>query len=151
MFVGVVDDNKVKQLINKDVLKKIDGYIFVGICLQLSMEKIVLLKFDLIIVDMICYKKVYDQLKKIVLMIVLNNLNVDYQDIIDVVFMIVKVVGKEKEMEKKLMVYEEKFSEIKQKISVNSQFVFLIGNINDMIMVRDESFFILRFLIQVGY
>lgn len=36
--VGVADDNKAKQLINKDVLKKIDGYTSVGTRSQPSME-----------------------------------------------------------------------------------------------------------------
>ncbi|MGN2620490.1 ABC transporter substrate-binding protein [Bacillus stercoris] len=149
--VGVADDNKAKQLINKDVLKKIDGYTSVGTRSQPSMEKIASLKPDLIIADTTRHKKVYDQLKKIAPTIALNNLNADYQDTIDASLTIAKAVGKEKEMEKKLTAHEEKLSDTKQKISANSQSVLLIGNTNDTIMARDENFFTSRLLTQVGY
>ncbi|MCK8100205.1 MULTISPECIES: ABC transporter substrate-binding protein [Bacillus] len=149
--VGVADDNKAKQLINKDVLKKIDGYTSVGTRSQPSMEKIASLKPDLIIADTTRHKKIYDQLKKIAPTIALHNLNADYQDTIDASLTIAKAVGKEKEMEKKLTAHEEKVNETKRKISANSQSVLLIGNTNDTIMARDENFFTSRLLTQVGY
>ncbi|PRP49700.1 iron-dicitrate ABC transporter substrate-binding protein [Bacillus halotolerans] len=149
--VGVADDNKAKQLINKDVLKKIDGYTSVGTRSQPSMEKIASLKPNLIIADTTRHKKIYDQLKTIAPTIALHNLNADYQDTIDASLTIAKAVGKEKEMEKKLTAHEEKVNETKRKISANSQSVLLIGNTNDTIMARDENFFTSRLLTQVGY
>lgn len=61
---GLPMTTKRKRLINKDVLKKIDGYTSVGTRSQPSMEKIASLKPDLIIADTTRHKKVYDQLKK---------------------------------------------------------------------------------------
>ncbi|MCY8307863.1 ABC transporter substrate-binding protein [Bacillus vallismortis] len=149
--VGVADDNKAKQLINEEVLKNIEGYTSVGTRSQPSMEKIASLKPDLIIADTTRHKKIYDQLKKIAPTIALDNLNADYQDTIDVSLTIAKAVGKEKEMEKKLTVHEEKLNETKREISAKGETVLLIGNTNDTIMARDENFFTSRLLTQVGY
>lgn len=57
MLVGIVDDNK-KDMIKKFVGSLID-YIFVGIWSELNFEVISFLKFDLIIVDVECYKNIY--------------------------------------------------------------------------------------------
>ncbi|CAN2252684.1 ABC transporter substrate-binding protein [Bacillus vallismortis] len=149
--VGVADDNKAKQLINEEVLKNIEGYTSVGTRSQPSMEKIASLKPDLIIADTTRHKKIYDQLKKIAPTIALDNLNADYQDTIDVSLTIAKAVGKEKEMEKKLTVHEEKLNETKREISAKGKTMLLIGNTNDTIMARDENFFTSRLLTQVGY
>ncbi|MCI3984504.1 ABC transporter substrate-binding protein [Bacillus vallismortis] len=149
--VGVADDNKAKQLINEEVLKNIEGYTSVGTRSQPSMEKIASLKPDLIIADTTRHKKIYDQLKKIAPTIALDNVNADYQDTIDVSLTIAKAVGKEKEMEKKLTVHEEKLNETKREISAKGETVLLIGNTNDTIMARDENFFTSRLLTQVGY
>ncbi|MBG9768551.1 ABC transporter substrate-binding protein [Bacillus vallismortis] len=149
--VGVADDNKAKQLINEEVLKNIEGYTSVGTRSQPSMEKIASLKPDLIIADTTRHKKIYDQLKKIAPTIALDNVNADYQDTIDVSLTIAKAVGKEKEMEKKLTVHEEKLNETKREISAKGKTVLLIGNTNDTIMARDENFFTSRLLTQVGY
>lgn len=115
------------------------------------MEKIASLKPDLIIADTTRHKKIYDQLKKIAPTIALDNVNADYQDTIDVSLTIAKAVGKEKEMEKKLTVHEEKLNETKREISAKGKTVLLIGNTNDTIMARDENFFTSRLLTQVGY
>ncbi|MCI4135969.1 ABC transporter substrate-binding protein [Bacillus vallismortis] len=149
--VGVADDNKAKQLINEEVLKNIEGYTSVGTRSQPSMEKIASLKPDLIIADTTRHKKIYDQLKKIAPTIALDNVNADYQDTIDVSLTIAKAVGKEKEMEKKLTVHEEKLNETKREISAKGETVLLIGNTNDTIKARDENFFTSRLLTQVGY
>lgn len=149
--VGVADDNKAKQLINKDVLEKINGYTSVGTRSQPSMEKIASLKPDLIIADSSRHSGVYEQLKKIAPTIALENLNADYQDTLDASLTIAKAVGKESEMEKQLTAHEEKLSNVKRKLGAQGESVLLIGNTNDAITARDENFFTSRLLAQVGY
>lgn len=64
------------------------------------------MKFDLIIVDLECYKNVYKELLKIVLMIELKNLNVNYDDLLNIELKVGEVVSKKVKVEKVVEEYK---------------------------------------------
>ncbi|MBT2573919.1 ABC transporter substrate-binding protein [Bacillus sp. ISL-51] len=149
--VGAADDNKPKQLINQNVLKKMDGYTSVGTRSQPSLETIAALKPDLIIADMNRHKGMYDQLKQIAPTIALKNADADYQDTVDASLTIAKAVGKEGIMEKKLSAHEEKLSEVKRKLDAEGQSILIIENTNDRMTAKEDQFFTSRLMTLAGY
>lgn len=148
---GAADDNKPKQLINQNVLKKMDGYTSVGTRSQPSLEKIAALKPDLIIADTSRHKGIYDQLKKIAPTIALKNADADYQDTVDASLTIAKAVGKEGIMEEKLTAQEEKLNKVKRKLDAEGQSILLIETTNDVMTAREDQFFTSRLLTLAGY
>ncbi|KXZ24050.1 iron-dicitrate ABC transporter substrate-binding protein [Bacillus nakamurai] len=148
---GAADDNKPKQLINQNVLKKMDGYTSVGTRSQPSLEKIAALKPDLIIADTSRHKGIYDQLKKIAPTIAFKNADADYQDTVDASLTIAKAVGKEGIMEEKLTAQEEKLNKVKRKLDAEGQSILLIETTNDVMTAREDQFFTSRLLTLAGY
>ncbi|MDM8147586.1 ABC transporter substrate-binding protein [Priestia megaterium] len=149
--VGVADDDKAEQLIDKDVLKEIKGYKSVGTRAQPSLESIKLLKPDLIIADSERHKNVYKELSKIAPTIELKNLNANYDDLLNTELKVGEAVGKKAKVEKVVEDHKQKMKDLKAKAPKNPGNVLVIADANGNINARTSNFFTTGVLEQLGF
>ncbi|MFC5469288.1 ABC transporter substrate-binding protein [Cohnella suwonensis] len=114
--VGVADDDN-PDLFMDAVKSKLTSYKSVGSRYEPNIELISSLQPDLIIVDLNKHKEAIEQLKGIAPLLVLDDFQADYDQMLQNYMIIAKAVGKEAEGEKRLAEHRTIIDEAKKKIS----------------------------------
>lgn len=113
--VGVADDNS-PDLFMDSVKSQLKTYTSVGSRYEPNIELISSLKPDLIIVDVNKHKNAIPQLKGIAPVLVLDDFQADYNQMLKNVAIIAKAVGKEEEGKKRLAEHQTKLESLKKKL-----------------------------------
>ncbi|AJY74827.1 ABC transporter substrate-binding protein [Paenibacillus beijingensis] len=113
--VGIADDSDPDLFMDR-VKDQLQDYTSVGSRYEPSIELISSLAPDLIIVDINKHKNALEQLKAIAPILVLNDFQADYGQMLKNYMIVAKAVGKEEEGKKRLQEHEAKMEEAKQKI-----------------------------------
>lgn len=113
--VGVADDNS-PDLFMDSVKSQLKTYKSVGSRYEPNIELISSLKPDLIIVDVNKHKNAIPQLKGIAPVLVLDDFQADYNQMLKNVAIIAKAVGKEEEGKKRLAEHQTKVESLKKKL-----------------------------------
>ncbi|MDR6882935.1 Fe(3+) dicitrate ABC transporter substrate-binding protein [Bacillus sp. 3255] len=113
--VGVADDNS-PDLLMDSVKSQLASYKSVGSRYEPNIELIASLKPDLIIADMNKHKNAIPQLKGIAPVLVLDDFQADYNQMLKNVGIIAKAVGKEEEGKKRLAEHQNKVETLKKKL-----------------------------------
>ncbi|WP_261303657.1 ABC transporter substrate-binding protein [Paenibacillus andongensis] len=113
--VGVADDNS-PDLFMDSVKSQLKTYKSVGSRYEPNIELISSLKPDLIIVDVNKHKNAIPQLKGIAPVLVLDDFQADYNQMLKNVGIIAKAVGKEEEGKKRLAEHQTKVETLKKKL-----------------------------------
>ncbi|TMV48051.1 ABC transporter substrate-binding protein [Paenibacillus mesophilus] len=114
--VGVADDSSA-DLFMDSVKSGLKQYTSVGSRYEPNIELISSLKPDLIIVDLNKHKNAFKQLKGIAPILVLDDFQADYAQMLKNYAIVAKAVGKEAEGKKRLDEHQAKMEEAKKKIS----------------------------------
>ncbi|PYI57347.1 ABC transporter substrate-binding protein [Paenibacillus flagellatus] len=114
--VGVADDGS-PELFMDSVKSRLATYTSVGSRYEPNIELISSLKPDLIIVDINKHKNALKPLKAIAPVLVLDDFQADYDQMLRNYGIVAKAVGKEEEAKKRLAEHETIMNEAKQKIS----------------------------------
>ncbi|ULL13074.1 ABC transporter substrate-binding protein [Paenibacillus sp. H1-7] len=113
--IGIADDSS-PDLFMDSVKSQLKGYTSVGSRYEPNIELISSLKPDLIIVDINKHKNALPQLKAIAPLLVLNDFQADYDQMLKNYIITAKAVGKEAEGKKRLDEHNKKMEEAKKKI-----------------------------------
>ncbi|MBE1443757.1 ABC transporter substrate-binding protein [Paenibacillus sp. OAS669] len=113
--VGIADDSN-KDLFMDVVKNQLKSYTSVGSRYEPNIELISSLKPDLIIVDINKHKNALPQLKAIAPILVLNDFQADYEQMLKNYIITSKAVGKEAEGKKRLEEHQAKMEAAKKKI-----------------------------------
>ncbi|WP_282938581.1 Fe(3+) dicitrate ABC transporter substrate-binding protein [Paenibacillus sp. RC67] len=113
--VGIADDGS-KDLFMDAVKSQLKSYTSVGSRYEPNIELISSLKPDLIIVDINKHKNALPQLKAIAPILVLNDFQADYEQMLKNYIITAKAVGKEAEGKKRLEEHQAKMEAAKKKI-----------------------------------
>ncbi|QMV42809.1 ABC transporter substrate-binding protein [Cohnella cholangitidis] len=113
--VGVADDDD-SALFMDAVKSQLTNYKSVGSRYEPNIELISSLQPDLIIVDLNKHKEAFEQLKGIAPLLVLDDFQADYDQMLKNYMIIAKAVGKEAEGTKRLEEHQAKMDAAKQKI-----------------------------------
>ncbi|WP_028550606.1 ABC transporter substrate-binding protein [Paenibacillus sp. UNC451MF] len=113
--VGIADDGS-KDLFMDAVKSQLKSYTSVGSRYEPNIELISSLKPDLIIVDINKHKNALPQLKAIAPILVLNDFQADYDQMLKNYMITAKAVGKEAEGKKRLEEHQAKMDAAKKKI-----------------------------------
>ena len=113
--VGIADDSN-KDLFMDVVKNQLKSYTSVGSRYEPNIELISSLKPDLIIVDINKHKNALPQLKAIAPILVLNDFQADYEQMLKNYIITAKAVGKEAEGKKRLEEHQAKMEAAKKKI-----------------------------------
>lgn len=113
--VGIADDGN-KDLFMDAVKSQLKSYTSVGSRYEPNIELISSLKPDLIIVDINKHKNALPQLKAIAPILVLNDFQADYEQMLKNYIITAKAVGKEAEGKKRLEEHQAKMEEAKKKL-----------------------------------
>lgn len=113
--IGIADDNS-PDLFMDAVKSQLKSYKSVGSRYEPSIELISALKPDLIIVDINKHKNALPQLKVIAPLLVLNDFQADYDQMLKNFMITAKAVGKEEEGKKRLQEHQAKIEAAKKKI-----------------------------------
>lgn len=114
--VGIADDDN-PDLFMDAVKSQIPDYKSVGSRYEPNIELISSLQPDLIIVDLNKHKEAIDQLKGIAPLLVLDDFQADYDQMLKNYMIIAKAVGKEVEGTKRLAEHQTKIDAFKNKLS----------------------------------
>ncbi|WP_079911275.1 Fe(3+) dicitrate ABC transporter substrate-binding protein [Paenibacillus sp. 32352] len=114
--VGIADDGN-KDLFMDAVKSQLKSYTSVGSRYEPNIELISSLKPDLIIVDINKHKNALPQLKAIAPILVLNDFQADYEQMLKNYIITAKAVGKEAEGKKRLEEHQAKMEAAKKKIT----------------------------------
>lgn len=112
--VGVADDDD-SALFMDAVKSQLTNYKSVGSRYEPNIELISSLQPDLIIVDLNKHKEAFEQLKGIAPLLVLDDFQADYDQMLKNYMIIAKAVGKEAEGAKRLEEHQAKMDAAKQK------------------------------------
>ncbi|RAP73876.1 ABC transporter substrate-binding protein [Paenibacillus montanisoli] len=113
--VGAADDDD-PALFMDEVKSKLTNYTSVGSRYEPNIEVISSLQPDLIIVDLVKHKEVMEQLKGIAPLLVLDDYQADYEQMLKNYMIIAKAVGKKAEGQKRLEEHEAKIADAKSKL-----------------------------------
>ncbi|MFD0682242.1 MULTISPECIES: ABC transporter substrate-binding protein [unclassified Paenibacillus] len=113
--IGIADDSS-PDLFMDSVKSQLKAYTSVGSRYEPSIELISSLKPDLIIVDINKHKNALPQLKAIAPILVLDDFQADYNQMLKNYMITAKAVGKEEEGKKRLQEHQTKMDAAKQKI-----------------------------------
>ncbi|TBL77304.1 ABC transporter substrate-binding protein [Paenibacillus thalictri] len=113
--VGIADDGS-PALFMDAVKSQLKSYTSVGSRYEPNIELISSLKPDLIIVDINKHKNALPQLKAIAPLLVLNDFQADYDQMLKNYIITAKAVGKEEEGKKRLQEHQAKMEAAKKKI-----------------------------------
>lgn len=113
--VGVADDGNSKLLMDA-VISQLGDYKSVGSRYEPNIELISSLQPDLIIVDLNKHKNAIPQLKAIAPVLVLDDFQADYNQMLKNYAIIAQAVGKEEEGKKRLAEHQTKIDALKAKI-----------------------------------
>lgn len=113
--IGIADDSS-PDLFMDSVKSQLKNYTSVGSRYEPSIELISSLKPDLIIVDMNKHKNALPQLKAIAPLLVLDDFQADYNQMLENYMITAKAVGKEAEGKKRLEEHNAKMEQAKKKI-----------------------------------
>ncbi|CAG7648606.1 Fe(3+)-citrate-binding protein YfmC [Paenibacillus solanacearum] len=113
--VGIADDGS-PDLFMDSVKSQLKSYTSVGSRYEPNIELISSLKPDLIIVDINKHKNALPQIKAIAPILVLNDYQADYDQMLKNYIIVAKAVGKDAEGKKRLEEHQAKISEAKKKI-----------------------------------
>lgn len=114
--IGVADDSS-PDLFMDSVKSRLKSYTSVGSRYEPNSELISSLKPDLIIVDINKHKNALKQLKAIAPILVLDDFQADYDQMLKNYNIVAKAVGKEEEAKKRLAEHQTIMEEAKKKIS----------------------------------
>ncbi|MEK8132222.1 Fe(3+) dicitrate ABC transporter substrate-binding protein [Paenibacillus filicis] len=126
--VGIADDGT-PDLFMDSVKSQLKTYTSVGSRYEPNIELISSLKPDLIIVDINKHKNALTQLKSVAPILVLNDFQADYEQMLKNYIITAKAVGKEAEGQKRLKEHEAKMEQAKQKIK-NAKLTVLPAVVN---------------------
>ena len=131
--IGIADDNNKSRII-PELRKKITKWTSLGTRSQPNIEIIASLKPDLIIADIKRHEGIYESLKKIAPTLILPSKRITYKESFDINKKIAKVLGKSKEMQKRL----NEHNQYMKKMST-----YLPKNLEVQVsMAREETFFL---------
>lgn len=114
--IGIADDSS-PDLFMDSVKSQLKSYTSVGSRYEPSIELISSLKPDLIIVDLNKHKNALPQLKAIAPLLVLDDFQADYNQMLKNYMIVSKAVGKEAEGKKRLDEHTAKMEQAKKKIT----------------------------------
>ncbi|MZQ82596.1 ABC transporter substrate-binding protein [Paenibacillus sp. 5J-6] len=117
--VGVADDDS-PDLLMDSVKAQLKTYKSVGSRYEPNIELIASLKPDLIIADINKHKNAIAQLKGIAPVLVLDDFQADYNQMLKNVGIIAKAVGKEEEGKKRLAEHQAKVDAVKKKLTATN-------------------------------
>jgi ABC-type Fe3+-citrate transport system substrate-binding protein len=117
--VGVADDDS-PDLLMDSVKAQLKSYKSVGSRYEPNIELISSLKPDLIIADINKHKNAIAQLKGIAPVLVLDDFQADYNQMLKNVGIIAKAVGKEEEGKKRLAEHQAKVDTVKKKLTATN-------------------------------
>ena len=148
--VGVADDNN-PDLFMDSVKSQLKTYKSVGSRYEPNIELISSLKPDLIIVDVNKHKNAIPQLKGIAPVLVLDDFQADYNQMLKNVAIIAKAVGKEEEGKKRLAEHQAKVETLKKKLgSTNLRVLPAVVNPKGFFAHSDHAYSG-SFLAMLGY
>lgn len=148
--VGVADDNS-PDLFMDSVKSQLKTYKSVGSRYEPNIELISSLKPDLIIVDVNKHKNAIPQLKGIAPVLVLDDFQADYNQMLKNVAIIAKAVGKEEEGKKRLAEHQAKVETLKKKLgSTNLRVLPAVVNPKGFFAHSDHAYSG-SFLAMLGY
>lgn len=148
--VGVADDNSA-DLFMDSVKSQLTTYKSVGSRYEPNIELISSLKPDLIIVDVNKHKNAIPQLKGIAPVLVLDDFQADYNQMLKNVAIIAKAVGKEEEGKKRLAEHQTKVETLKKKLgSTNLRVLPAVVNPKGFFAHSDHAYSG-SFLAMLGY
>lgn len=148
--VGVADDNSA-DLFMDSVKSQLKTYKSVGSRYEPNIELISSLKPDLIIVDVNKHKNAIPQLKGIAPVLVLDDFQADYNQMLKNVAIIAKAVGKEEEGKKRLAEHQTKVETLKKKLgSTNLRVLPAVVNPKGFFAHSDHAYSG-SFLAMLGY
>ena len=148
--VGVADDNN-PDLFMDSVKSQLKSYKSVGSRYEPNIELISSLKPDLIIVDVNKHKNAIPQLKGIAPVLVLDDFQADYNQMLKNVAIIAKAVGKEEEGKKRLAEHQTKVETLKKKLgSTNLRVLPAVVNPKGFFAHSDHAYSG-SFLAMLGY
>lgn len=137
--VGIADDNKSKRIFKK-IREKIGTYTSVGTRSQPSLEVIASLKPDLIIADIRRHESVYESLKKIAPTLILPSKRSSYLDSFEINTKIAKVLGKEKEMKKRLDDHKKFMNNMSKKFPKDLELQVSTAKENSFFLTTHDSY-----------
>lgn len=138
--VGIADDNNA-NLFMDSVKNKLKTYQSVGSRYEPNIELISSLQPDLIIVDMNKHKNAIPQLRAIAPLLILNDYQADYNQMMTNYLIIAKAVGKEEEGKKRLDEHIAKVEAIKKKLgSTNLRVLPAVVNPKGFYAHSDHSY-----------
>ncbi|NOU84320.1 ABC transporter substrate-binding protein [Paenibacillus sp. LMG 31460] len=148
--VGVADDGS-PDLFMDSVKSQLKTYKSVGSRYEPNIELISSLKPDLIIVDVNKHKNAIPQLKGIAPVLVLDDFQADYNQMLKNVAIIAKAVGKEEEGKKRLAEHQAKVETLKKKLgSTNLRVLPAVVNPKGFFAHSDHAYSG-SFLAMLGY
>lgn len=148
--VGVADDNS-PELFMDSVKSQLKSYKSVGSRYEPNIEVISSLKPDLIIVDVNKHKNAIPQLKGIAPVLVLDDFQADYNQMLKNVAIIAKAVGKEEEGKKRMAEHQTKVETLKKKLgSTNLRVLPAVVNPKGFFAHSDHAYSG-SFLAMLGY
>lgn len=138
--VGVADDGS-SALLMDAVKSALGAYTSVGSRYEPNIELISSLKPDLIIVDLNKHKNAIEQLKKIAPVLVLDDYQADYDQMLKNVEIVAKAVGREEEGRKRLAEHQAKMDAAIAKIkNANMTVLPAVVNPNGFFAHSDHSY-----------
>lgn len=126
--IGIADDNS-PDLFMDAVKSQLKAYTSVGSRYEPNIELISSLKPDLIIADINKHKNALTQLKSIAPILVLNDFQADYEQMLKNFAIVAKATGKEEAGTKRLQEHQAKMDEAKKKIK-NAKLTILPAVVN---------------------
>ncbi|OPH59372.1 ABC transporter substrate-binding protein [Paenibacillus ferrarius] len=148
--VGVADDGS-PDLFMDSVKSKLGAYKSVGSRYEPNIELISSLKPDLIIVDINKHKNAIEQLKGIAPVLVLDDFQADYNQMLKNVAIISKAVGKEEEGKKRMAEHQATVEMLKKKLgSTNLRVLPAVVNPKGFFAHSDHAYSG-SFLAMLGY
>jgi len=124
--IGIADDKDSTRVIN-EIKEVIGEWTSVGTRSQPSLEVIASLKPDLIIADIDRHEVIYQDLKKIAPTLILPSRRDTYQGNLNVAGIIGKVIGKDKEMQARLLRHQQIMARFKAQLPQGIELQFGIA------------------------
>ncbi|MEW9701147.1 Fe(3+) dicitrate ABC transporter substrate-binding protein [Paenibacillus sp. SI8] len=138
--IGVADDSS-PDLFMDSVKSQLNNYKSVGSRYEPNIELISSLQPDLIIVDINKHKNAIPQLKAIAPVLVLDDFQADYNQMLKNYVIVAKAVGKEEEGKKRLSEHQAKVDTLKKKLkSTNLRVVPAVVNPKGFFAHSDHSY-----------
>lgn len=138
--VGVADDGNPNLLMDA-VKNQLQEYKSVGSRYEPNLELISSLQPDLIVVDVNKHKNAIPQLKAIAPILVLDDFQADYSQMLNNYMIIAKAVGKEEEGKKRLAEHQTKMEAIRKKLkSTNLRVLPAVVNVKGFFGHSDHSY-----------